>query len=324
LMTLRKELANESTVTEMKLKKAMHAEIQGDRLTGLGTKMAQLPSGTQVRDVGVDMNDPIAGEPVVIMQALVDGQWKLVKAWGLPILMGGWKKELFTEASGEKDPFKCEECGAKFKRKIGPNTVEVKCPKCGSYDTLPTEYFGEAEDEDLDEKGLPKGAYWKSQGKTPWGESPQGKAVDKGVSAAMKAAKGMKKSQAKKDATRDKNLNKRLTQVRKGVAKNEASVNESSDGSGAEIWRQITASTKMACGARDVVVGNNPALCQFRVGGGRPFQKIVVKLEPTDTYRVEYWSGKDALSMTDGGPKEVKTGIYVDQLSDVIYHMVNK
>ena len=29
----------------------------------------------------------------------------------------------------------CMECGHKFKKKLGRNTVEVKCPKCGGYDT---------------------------------------------------------------------------------------------------------------------------------------------------------------------------------------------
>jgi DNA-directed RNA polymerase subunit RPC12/RpoP len=34
-------------------------------------------------------------------------------------------------------PMECIECGKKFKKKIGRNTFEVKCPKCGSYDTEP-------------------------------------------------------------------------------------------------------------------------------------------------------------------------------------------
>lgn len=32
---------------------------------------------------------------------------------------------------------RCNECGKKFKKKLGRNTFEVKCPKCGSYDTEP-------------------------------------------------------------------------------------------------------------------------------------------------------------------------------------------
>jgi DNA-directed RNA polymerase subunit RPC12/RpoP len=32
---------------------------------------------------------------------------------------------------------KCMECGREFKKKISKGTYEVKCPKCGSYDTEP-------------------------------------------------------------------------------------------------------------------------------------------------------------------------------------------
>jgi len=32
-------------------------------------------------------------------------------------------------------PMVCQECGHKFKKRIGAGTVEVKCPKCGGYDT---------------------------------------------------------------------------------------------------------------------------------------------------------------------------------------------
>jgi len=31
----------------------------------------------------------------------------------------------------------CLECGHKFFKKLGAHTFEVKCPKCGSYDTEP-------------------------------------------------------------------------------------------------------------------------------------------------------------------------------------------
>ena len=37
----------------------------------------------------------------------------------------------------EKTKIKCMECGKEFKKKIGAKTMEVKCPKCGSYDTEP-------------------------------------------------------------------------------------------------------------------------------------------------------------------------------------------
>jgi len=37
----------------------------------------------------------------------------------------------------DKTEMKCQECGKEFKKKIGKGTYEVKCPKCGSYDTEP-------------------------------------------------------------------------------------------------------------------------------------------------------------------------------------------
>jgi len=37
-----------------------------------------------------------------------------------------------TQSSSQ---LQCIECGHKFKKKIGMRTIEVKCPKCGSYDT---------------------------------------------------------------------------------------------------------------------------------------------------------------------------------------------
>ena len=39
--------------------------------------------------------------------------------------------------TGPPTNMKCVECGKTFKKKIGPSTYEVKCPKCGSYDTEP-------------------------------------------------------------------------------------------------------------------------------------------------------------------------------------------
>lgn len=41
---------------------------------------------------------------------------------------------MFSEAKGGT-PMVCMECGARFRKRIGPKTTEVKCPKCGSYDT---------------------------------------------------------------------------------------------------------------------------------------------------------------------------------------------
>lgn len=54
----------------------------------------------------------------------------------------GFKEEYIKKASGMKEAgeatkLKCMECGKDFKKKLGKNTYEVKCPKCGSYDTEP-------------------------------------------------------------------------------------------------------------------------------------------------------------------------------------------
>ena len=43
--------------------------------------------------------------------------------------------EFYEAKGGAKTSMECLECGHKFKKKLGPRTVEVKCPKCGSYDT---------------------------------------------------------------------------------------------------------------------------------------------------------------------------------------------
>ena len=34
-----------------------------------------------------------------------------------------------------KTKLECIECGNKFSKTISPTAVEVKCPKCGGYDT---------------------------------------------------------------------------------------------------------------------------------------------------------------------------------------------
>ena len=37
--------------------------------------------------------------------------------------------------SSEKTKMECLECGKIFYKKIHPHTFEVRCPKCGGYDT---------------------------------------------------------------------------------------------------------------------------------------------------------------------------------------------
>jgi DNA-directed RNA polymerase subunit RPC12/RpoP len=46
-------------------------------------------------------------------------------------------KQILEAKKSESTQLQCMECGKRFKKKIGKNTFEVKCPKCGSYDTEP-------------------------------------------------------------------------------------------------------------------------------------------------------------------------------------------
>lgn len=56
-----------------------------------------------------------------------------------------WEESRKREAKeSTSSPMICRECGRKFRKKIGRDTYEVKCPKCGSYDTEPLAYFAEA------------------------------------------------------------------------------------------------------------------------------------------------------------------------------------
>ena len=47
------------------------------------------------------------------------------------------KIDLMLIEAGNATQMKCNECGKKFKKVIGKNTTEAKCPKCGGYDTEP-------------------------------------------------------------------------------------------------------------------------------------------------------------------------------------------
>lgn len=40
-----------------------------------------------------------------------------------------------------KTKMRCNECEKIFLKTIKANTYEVKCPKCGGYDTEPADYF---------------------------------------------------------------------------------------------------------------------------------------------------------------------------------------
>lgn len=45
------------------------------------------------------------------------------------------KMGIIKEAKSESTKMECMECGHKFKKKLGPKTVDVRCPKCKGYDT---------------------------------------------------------------------------------------------------------------------------------------------------------------------------------------------
>lgn len=63
-----------------------------------------------------------------------------IKKKCIPVGSGEKKRErkgMDEAAKGGSTQMECIECGKKFKKKIGRNTFEVKCPKCGSYDTEP-------------------------------------------------------------------------------------------------------------------------------------------------------------------------------------------
>jgi len=88
------------------------------------------------------------------------------------------------------------------------------------------------------------------------------------------------------------------------------------------IWHQITTATKMACGAREAEATKNGL--RFIAGGGGPKKWITVTLTPADEYDVKYVrSGTSRNTYAPTTLAKVE-GIYVDQLNDIIYDMVNK
>ena len=87
------------------------------------------------------------------------------------------------------------------------------------------------------------------------------------------------------------------------------------------IWKQIPTMTKMACGVREARQVEEGQALTFKVGG-LPMRYITVRLDPTDTYTVEYFRIKR------GSMKRVELekaeGVYADMLGEVLYHQVNK
>lgn len=44
-------------------------------------------------------------------------------------------REFEQAARDYKTPMQCNECGKEFKKRLNVQPFEVKCPKCGGYDT---------------------------------------------------------------------------------------------------------------------------------------------------------------------------------------------
>lgn len=87
---------------------------------------------------------------------------------------------------------------------------------------------------------------------------------------------------------------------------------------GQVIWSQLTIGTKMACGARQPLAGDDGL--HFVVGRGTS-TKIQIKINRgTDTYEVRRWFIRGANATV----KEEQTDVYADSLNDVVYRMVNK
>jgi hypothetical protein len=90
-------------------------------------------------------------------------------------------------------------------------------------------------------------------------------------------------------------------------------------------WSQLSIGTKMAIGAREPSSTDEGRTLRIRVGGAAK-RYITVTLEWTDTYTVKLIGpplkadGPDAWCHV----YEESSDIYVDQLNDVVYRMVNK
>ena len=88
------------------------------------------------------------------------------------------------------------------------------------------------------------------------------------------------------------------------------------------IWSQISMATKMAVGARDIVVDDETGYLHFRVTKKHgDFRKIIVQLTPMDSYDVKLVNinrrSFDTITEHD------VQGIYAEDLSSTIYDMVH-
>ncbi len=88
----------------------------------------------------------------------------------------------------------------------------------------------------------------------------------------------------------------------------------------ATIRKQIGMRTLMACGAREWQFPTNAKGIIFKVGNGRLRLHIKVILTSMDDYSVSLIK----LGRVDTKIVEHYDGIYCDQLSEIVYKMVNK
>ena len=85
------------------------------------------------------------------------------------------------------------------------------------------------------------------------------------------------------------------------------------------IWSQISLNTKMACGARSPLGDGNEL--SFVVLNGNS-HRITVTLDPSDTYTVRRIKvSRKTMGFT---VVEEASDVYCDNLSEVVYGMVNK
>lgn len=85
-------------------------------------------------------------------------------------------------------------------------------------------------------------------------------------------------------------------------------------------WRQISVPTKMACGARKPVRTTKGAL-RFQVES-KPQRFIEIYLDRCDLYEVEYFRVKRG--SCEKVSIDAASDVGCEELSEVIYHMVNR
>lgn len=89
---------------------------------------------------------------------------------------------------------------------------------------------------------------------------------------------------------------------------------------GNTIWKQISIMTKMACGMRDPKLLDSGL--SVKVGGRMTW--IEITLTPADTYTVELVKISKRQGRQVRLVPESFSDVYCDQLSEIVYAMVNK